>query len=435
MKFNGLLTNCYLVNPLWDFPEKKDILLMDGRIEKIGTNLKRSRLPIIDLHGKYISPGFIDLQSQICSALQNIQSSIELGSKAGLKGGFTTLCATSHHELPLDNEGIIGLIKALANSKGYTKIIPSACATKNLLGEELAEIGILYESGAGLIYDTGKTIKSSNLVRRLMEYSKMFPIPLLLHCEDTNLSQGGLMHEGLNSTRLGLPGIPSTAEQVIVSRDLLLAEYSQVPIVLTHLTCKESVKLVENAKSKNLDIHATVTPHHLFFTDADIDGYNNQLKVFPPFREEVDREALIQGLQNGVIDCIASDHTQSKGSDRRVEFANAPSGIQSLEYCFQICFERLVKTGILSLSELVQKLSLNPAKILGINGGIIKEGVVADLVVLDLDHPSYLEHENPINEIKQSPYGKQHFSSRIFATFVEGELRYHDNKFMRKEDI
>ncbi len=424
-----LIKGGMVIDSLKSTMETKDILIKDGIIEEVSPKIDVSDALVIDAKNKHISPGFIDLNSHICESWQEVESSIESGTKSALKGGFTTICAMSNTNPPLDNEGMIGIIKFIAEKKGWTNVIPAACATKGLNGESISEIGNLISVGAGLIFDAGKTTTNVQLLRRIMEYTKMFNVPLFLHCEEVSLTEGGLINEGEVSTRLGLPGIPSVSEDIIVARDLLLAEYLNVRIHFPKVSTANSVSLIRNAKKNGIKVTASTTAYHLDLTENDILDFNTNFKVRPPLRSEEDRKALIKGIEDGTIDAIVSDHNPCSMHSKSVEFAKAPFGIVTLENVFQICYERLVKKNGISLPLMIQRLTSSPAQILGLESGFIQKGSVADLCVLDLTSGEKIMEETLVSKCKNTPYLGTDFNSKISACFVKGILKYNEGQF------
>jgi len=421
-----LIKDGFVIDGTMKSQKKMDVYIEGNCIKEIAPSIPIDTAEsILTVPGKVVCPGFIDLSAHIFDQLQDIEKSLRYGSKYALKGGYTTVCAMSNTNPPLDNEGMIGLIRLLSKRQGSVKVIPAACATKGLQGESLAEIDTLISAGAGLIYDSGKTISNALLVRRLMEYSKMFREPLFLHCEENSLALDGCVHEGTQATILGLPGIPSVAEEIIVHRDLLLAQYTGATIHISHVSTKGSVKSIAEAKKNGISVSASVSAHHLDLIDSDMKTYDGSYKVKPPLREAEDRDALIQGIHDGTIDCIITDHASEAYSDTDSEFANAPFGNLSLETAFQVSFERLIKKNNFPLWKLINALSTAPAEILGINAGKILPGYSADVTIIDPDaevSDEALPNDDDVGY--NSPYRGASFSSRIEMCIVDGQVCY-----------
>ena len=401
-----------------------DVLIQGNKIAKIGKNLEAKGAETIDLFGKILCPGFIDLEAHICQKGRDVETAIERGTKAAVKGGFTTICVMSDSDPVLDSEGMITLIRILGETKGLARVIPSACATQGLKGEFMSEMATLIAAGAGILFDAGRTISNANVLRRVMEYSKMFETPLFLHCEDTELASGGLMHEGFMSTKLGLMGVPSIAEETILARDLLLAEYTGVTIHIANVTTAGSVKLILEAKLKGLPVTCATTAHHLDLVDEDLKDFNTNLKVRPPLRSTEDRKALIQALADGTIDAIVTDHTPCSAHGKEMEFAEAPFGIIGLETAFQVLYERLCVKEKIPLERLVQTLTQGPARILKRPLGLLEEGREADITLLDLHQKETVSPETLASKEQNTPYLGRTFTGGVFGTMVGGQWRY-----------
>ena len=405
--------------------QRGDVLIDNGRIAQVGGNIPANDARVHDLGGKVVSPGFIDLQTHICEHWQDVEPAIQAATLAAVKGGFTTLCAMPDTNPPLDNEGMIRLIISLAESKGFARVLPSASATKGLEGKILSEIGTLVQAGAALIYDSDKTITNAKLLRRLMEYSKMFTVPLFVHCEDPDLAAAGVMHEGFTSMRLGLPGIPSVAETVMVQRDLALASYTDASVHVTHVSTRESVEAIRLAKKRGVRVTCSVTPHHLDLTDRDIKQFDADFKVSPPLRGEEDRQAILEGFKDGTLDCIATDHRGGSSSDHTVHFHEAPFGFTSLETCFQVGYNRLVLEKYLTLPEFLHCLTRRPAEILHREDlGILRIGAVADITIMDIHTQQTITEAFLDSGTYRTPFIGRTFGSKIEMCFVGGVLAY-----------
>lgn len=419
-----LIKNGFIVDPLQDKPFKSDLLIHEGKIMEIHPNLSKCDAELYDASGKYICPGFIDLEAHILRSLQDVEKTLETSTREAVKGGFTTLCAMPDTTPPLDNEGMIGLLRLLSEKRGWTHVIPAACATKGMKGENMAEIGTLIAAGAGLIYDADKTISDPLLLRQLLDYAKMFNVPFFLHPEDERLSKDALMHEGETSARMGLMGIPSIAEDIIVSRDLLIAEYLNVAIHIPHVTTRTSLRLIKEAKKRGIKVTCHATPHHLDLTDKSITTFNTSLKIKPPLRSEEDRIALIEAIKDGTLDAVATDHTPCSEHSKDVEFADAPFGVIGLETAFQVVYDRLVIKEHLPLNTVVKLLSQGPANILKINKGSLQKGNDADLTIIDLNTKQTVTKESLISKQKNSPFIGREFSSVVDACMINGCFRF-----------
>ena len=425
-----LIRNGTILSPSLETPFQSDILIEEGIIREIAPRIEASDAQVFEAQGKTICPGFVDLEAHILRSLQDVEKAIIAGTREAVKGGFTTLCAMSDTNPPLDNEGMIGFIRFLSQKQGSANVIPVACATKGLKGETMAEIGTLVGAGAGLIYDAGKTITDTLLLRQIMEYSKMFEVPLFLHCEDPRLSKDGLINEGEVSTRMGLPGIPCIAEEVIVARDLLLCEYTGRQIHFPHITTRGSLRLIKTAKERGVKVTCSVTPHHLDLTDRDIKSFDTNFKITPPLRSEEDRISLISGLKDGTIDAIATCHTPCSPHSKDLEFAEAPFGITGLETAFMLLYERLVQKEGLPLPLLIRKLTEGPLTILNIKKSLLTKGSEADLTILNLDGSQKLTSESMISKYKNTPYLGREFKGIVDSCMVKGVFRYKEGQLL-----
>ena len=418
-----LIKNGYIVDPLKKEPFKSDILIHEGKIIEIQPDLSQGEADLYDASGKYICPGFIDLEAHILRSLQDVEKTLETSTQEAVKGGFTTVCAMPDTTPPLDNEGMIGLLSLLSEKKGSSHVIPAACATKGMKGENMAEIGTLIAAGAGLIYDADKTISDTLLLRQLLEYAKMFNVPFFLHPEDERLSKDALMNEGETSTRMGLMGIPSIAEDIIVSRDLLIAEYLNVPIHIPHVTTRTSLRLIREAKQRGVRVTCHTTPHHLDLTDQCINTFNTCLKIKPPLRSEEDRTALVEAIKDGTLDAVATDHIPCSEHSKDVEFADAPFGVIGLETAFQVLYDRLVIKERLSINTVIKLLTSGPASILKINKGLLQKGIDADLTIINTNTKQTITKESLISKQKNSPFLGREFSSVVDACIIKGCFR------------
>lgn len=407
-----------------DTPVKADVLIDHQVISDIAPSIDPGQLPVLDASGLIVMPGFVDICAHICQNFEEVGTAIEKGSKAAVKGGYTTICVMPDSSPPIDNEGMVNLIQMLADKKSCVKILPTACVTRGLEGKELTELGSLIEAGAVALYDANHSIQSALTLRRLMEYSKLFDTPLLLHCEDAKLREDGMFHEGTVCTKLGLPGFPSVSEEVIVARDILLSEYTRRAVHICHITTARSVELIRAAKQRGALVSASVTPHHLDLIDHDMKEFDSHFKILPPIRGADDRAALIKGLKDGTIDFVATDHTPCSPHEKEVEFHIARAGTVSLQTAFQVCYRRLVRTGEMSLKDLSRKLSREPLNLLLRDGGEIKTGAVADLVLVNPECREVKTLETFGFSYVNSPYIHSEFDSMIKSTIVNGEIRF-----------
>ncbi len=403
--------------------EKKDILIEDGKIVKISNEIKADG-EVIDASGLYVFPGLIDMHVHLREPGFEHKEDIESGSKAAVKGGFTQICCMPNTEPVADNKVVVSYIRKRGEEVGLCKVRPIGAITKGLKGEQLAEIGEMKKVGAVAISDDGKTVKSSRLMRLAMEYASGFNIKCLCHCEDADLVDGGVVNEGLNSTIAGLKGIQRAAEDIIIARDIALAESLDVPVHICHVSTHSGVRLIRNAKRAGVKVTAETCPHYFALTDDVIRDFNTFTKVNPPIREEIDKQAVIEGLKDGTLDCIVTDHAPHHADDKNVEYNFAAFGISGIETSFALAITHLYKTGVLSLNEIANKMSAAPAKILGLEGGKIEEGGVADLMIANLDEEWTVDANAFLSKGKNTPFEGHKLCGVVKYTVVDGDVKY-----------
>ncbi len=403
---------------------KADILVKDGKIAKIAENIASDNSVEIDATGKHIFPGLIDMHVHLRDPGYEYKEDIESGSKAAVKGGFTQICCMPNTNPVMDNKVVVSYVKHKAQEVGLCKVHPIGAITKGEKGEQLAEIGEMKKAGAVAISDDGVTVKSSRLMRLAMEYASGFNIKCLCHCEDKELVDGGVVNEGVSSTIAGLKGIPRASEDIIIARELALAESLDVPVHICHVSTYSGVRLIRDAKKAGVKVTAETCPHYFAVTDEIITGFDTNTKVNPPIREEVDKQAILAGLKDGTLDCIVTDHAPHHINDKNVEYNTASFGISGIETSFGFAITYLYKAGVLSLSEIAEKMSYAPAKILGLDGGEIKEGGVADLTIANLDESFVVDTKNFVSKGKNSPFGGYKLDGVVKYTIVDGEIKY-----------
>lgn len=403
--------------------EKVDILVQDGRITKIAKKITERDARVIDAGGCLVLPGLIDMHAHFREPGREDEEDILSGSLAALKGGFTTVCVMPNTEPPIDTPGLIKYLQEKATSHGLINIFPIGAITKGRQGLELSEMGRMKEAGALAFSDDGNWVRNSLLMRRAMEYSLMLDVPLILHCEDEELSKNGHMNEGTLSVKLGLNGIPQEAELIAVERDLRLAELTMARIHITHLTTRGGMELIKSAKEKGLRVSCDTCPHYLILNEEAVLEYNTNAKVKPPLRTERDRLALIEGLREGIIDCISTDHAPHSEEEKDCEFGLAEFGIIGLQSALGILF-RLVEDYNLDLIEVIEKLSLNPARILNLKGkGKLQEGYDADILIFDPKHEWVLREEEILSRSKNTPFLGWRFKGKPKHVIVGGEVK------------
>ena len=337
---------------------------------------------IIDASGLFVLPGLIDMHVHLREPGFEYKETINTGTMAAVKGGFTTVCCMPNTYPVNDNASVTEFIKRKASQEGYCTVLPIGAITKGQKGEELAEIGTMRNEGCIAFSDDGQPVMNSMIMRRALEYSKAFNVPVISHCEDSTLSEGGVMNEGLMSLTLGLKGIPAEAEQIMIFRDILLAELTGGKLHIAHVSTEGSVRLIRNAKRRGVNVTAETCPHYFSLTEEAVKDYDTNAKMNPPLRTEHDIKAIKEGLKDGTIDVIATDHAPHHRDEKLKEFDLAPFGISGLETALGLSL-RLVEEGTLTMGQLVEKMTCNPSRVLNIDKGTLKIGSDADLVILD----------------------------------------------------
>jgi dihydroorotase len=397
-----------LIDPLSGKDEGMDFLIVDGRIEKMGKNLSaNSTYETIQLRNCIIAPGFIDMHVHLREPGFEHKETIATGCAAAAAGGFTAICCMPNTNPPIDDESVVRYVQDTAKkvTKGLVHVYPIAAATKERKGEELAPIAELAEAGAVALSDDGSPIASAELMRRVFEYSSMFGLPVIQHAEEPTMTKGGVMNEGFQSTRLGLPGIPPIAEELMVVRDCILLRYiPKAKYHVAHVSTSGTVEAIRRAKAEKLNITAEVTPHHFTLTDKAVEGFDTNTKINPPLRTSDDVAAVKEGLRDGTIDVIASDHAPHTIDEKDVEYLDAPFGIVGLETSVGLSITTLVETKILTMAQLIEKLSLNPRRIIGLEPIRIEEGEKANFTFLDPTKEWTVEVESFHSKSKNSPY-------------------------------
>ena len=381
-----LIANGRVLDPGHGVDAVQDVLVVDGRIARVGPRLKPpAGAEAIDAAGKVVCPGFIDMHVHLREPGHEYKETIASGTRAAAAGGFTAVCAMAN-TLPVnDNRAVTDYILARARVEGVVRVYPIGAVSKNLEGRQLAELAELAEAGCVAFSDDGRCVMNAELYRRAMEYSLPFGAPVISHAEDCDLAHGGAMHEGAVSTELGLPGQPAAAEEVMVARDIVLAELTGAHLHIAHISTAGAVRMVREAKARGVRVTAEATPHHLLLTDEAVRSWDPNMKMAPPLRTKRDVEALVEAVIDGTVDAIATDHAPHALSDKEDEFASAANGVVGLETAVPILLDRLVRPGVVDLAALVTRLSVAPARLLSLPGGSLAVGAPADITVLDLD--------------------------------------------------
>jgi dihydroorotase len=416
-----LVRNGRLIDPARKTDTVTDVVIRDGKIQSIGA-ASVSGIPVFDAAGLVVAPGFFDIHVHLREPGTEEAETIATGGSAAAAGGFTAVAAMPNTKPPNDNPSITQYIISEARRSSPVRVFPIGAITKEQKGETLAEIGEMFEAGIVGISDDGKPVMDARLFRRALEYALMFDMPVIQHCEDLHLSRGGVMHEGVYSTRLGLKGIPSAAEETIVSRDLILAEMTGSKYHAAHLSTRQAVDMVRRAKARGLRVTAEVTPHHFTLTDAAVAEYDTNAKMNPPLRSAGDVAAVVEGISDGTIDVIASDHAPHHINLKMLEFDNAPFGITGLETAVGLA---LTKLG-LSTSRLIELFSINPQRILKVAPWGLFEGSNGDLTVLDLNRNWTFDVNQSRSRSRNSPFNAWPMKGKAVATIVGGKVVYQD---------
>ncbi len=378
-----LLRNGRLIDPAVGLDAVADIVVRDGRIAEIGTGLTIAKGETVDLSEKVVVPGLVDAHTHLREPGREDEETIASGTRAAAHGGFTAVCAMPNTDPVCDTGAAVRFLLERAREQGCVRVYPIGAITKGLAGTSLAEMGDMVAEGAVAFSDDGRGVQSGGMMRVAMDYAKAFGMPIVSHCEDESLSSGGAVNEGAVSTRMGLPGWPAVAEEVMVARDIRLAELTGCRLHIAHLSTARSLALVREAKARGVPVTCEVTPHHLFLDESALAHYDTNLKMNPPLRTAEDREALVEGLIDGTIDCIATDHAPHARHEKELEFELAPFGTTGLETALPLVLTRLVSTEHLSWAGLVQALCHRPRAILGLPAVRLEVGSIADLTVID----------------------------------------------------
>ena len=417
-----LISGGRVIDPASAFDGIADVLVEDGVISSVGQNLRANGAQAFDASGKIVAPGFIDMHVHLREPGIEHAETIETGGKAAAAGGFTTICCMPN-TLPVnDSDTVTSYIVQRARQVSPVNVYPIGAITKGSAGEELAAIESMREAGIVAISDDGRPVMNSRVMRRAMEVARALDIPVIDHCEDLNLSAGGDMHEGMQSVRLGLRGIPSASEDVMVARDLLLAELTGARFHVAHLSTERSVAMVAFAKSKGVRVSCEVTPHHFAITDRELSDYDSNYKMKPPLRCRHDVDAAIKGIVDGVIDAIATDHAPHAGSEKMQEFERCPFGITGLETAIGLTLSELVHKNLITVNRMIELFTTGPANILRLNRGTLKPGAPGDVTVFDLDTEWTYDVQQSFSKSRNSPFHGKHFRGGPAATIVGGGI-------------
>lgn len=421
---NLLIKGGRVVDPSQNIDGVMDILVQDGMIKELGQNLAASAgTEIIDASGNYVVPGLIDMHVHLRDPGYEYKEDIVSGTRAAVTGGFTSVCCMPNTKPVIDNKAVANYIISKARNEGFCNVFPVGNITFGMQGERLAEMGDLKEAGCVAVSDDGMPVQNSELMRRALEYAKGFNLPVLTHAEELELVGAGVMNEGLTSTELGLKGIPRVAEDIGTVRDIMLAEYCQAPIHICHVSTKGSVQTIREAKARGVKVTCETAPHYFTLTDDAVRGYNTNAKMNPPLREAEDVAAIKEGLKDGTIDVIATDHAPHHLDEKDLEFNEAMNGIVGLETSLPLSL-RLVADGTLTLNQLLDKMSCKPSQILDLKRGTLAAGAIADITVIDPDKKWVPTAGKMVSKSKNSPWLDQEMTGAAVYTIVAGKIMY-----------
>ena len=419
-----LIKNGRVMDPASNHDSIADVLLDGDLIAAIGPNLDATGAEIFDATGMIVAPGFIDMHVHLREPGFEHSETIETGTNAAAAGGFTSVCCMPNTNPVNDSAMVTSYILERARQLNSVNVFPIGAITKGSMGEELASIGAMKQAGIVAISDDGKPVMNARVMRRAMEYAKGFNVPVINHCEDLHLSSGGDMHEGLQSVRLGLRGIPACSEDVMVARDILLAEVTGARYHVAHMSTKHSVTMAAFAKQKGLPVTCEVTPHHFVLADSDIAPYDSNYRMKPPLRGNEHVEACLDGIAAGVVDALATDHAPHAGAEKMQEFERCPFGILGLETAIGLSLEQLVHTGRISLMRMIALYTTGPAGILRLHRGRLTPGWPADVTIFSDTHKWTYENAKSRSKSRNSPFDGREFVGGQIATIVHGAVQW-----------
>lgn len=419
-----LIKNGRVIDPANNIDEVTDIFIDKGVISEVGKDdeLTGIEMVIIDASGKIVAPGLVDMHCHLRDPGQEYKEDIETGTRSAAYGGITSVACMPNTDPVVDNEAVVTYIKSKAKETGYVNVYPIGAVSKGLKGKELAEIGAMKFAGAVAISDDGRPVEDAGLMRRAMEYADMFDMRVISHCEDMALANDGYMNEGAVATEMGLRGITRAAEEVMVSRDILIAEAIGTPVHIAHVSTRGSVELVRQAKKRGVKVTCETCPHYFTLTEKAVEGFNTNAKMNPPLRTDDDVQAIKDGLKDGTIDCIVTDHAPHHIDEKNCEFAMAKNGIVGFETSLGLGLKYLVETGVLTINELIEKMAVNPSGILGISKGTLSEGKIADVIIFDPNKEWTVDILELHSKSKNSPYNGFKLLGKPEYVIVNGEI-------------
>ncbi len=419
-----------VIDPANDINEAMDILVIDGKIAELASNIKADDCINIDAAGKWVCPGFIDMHVHLREPGYEYKENIASGTRAAAAGGFTTICCMPNTEPVIDNAAIAAFVRERANKSGVVNVLPIGSITKQQEGKELSEMAELLAAGCVAVSDDGKPVKDAGIMRNAMQYASMFDLPILSHCEEMSLSREGQMNEGYYSTIYGLKGIPAAAEEIMVARDIILAESTGAQVHICHVSTAGSVELIRSAQERGVLVSCEVTPHHLVLTDEVVGSYDADTKVNPPLRSIEDVVALREAILDGVIECIATDHAPHHRESKDCEYNLASFGISGLETAVALIMDKLVKSEIIDEESMVRLFTIGPADILGINKGTLEPGADADITLIDPELVKVVNPQEFYSKGKNTPFKGMSLKGWPWMTIVKGRIVFAEGKIV-----
>jgi dihydroorotase len=421
-----LLRGARIIDPSQNLDDTRDILIINGCIAEIKEKIEISDVEETDLSGMIVTPGLIDMHAHFRDPGYEYKEDIESGSKSAAAGGFTAVACMPNTKPPIDNGALVEYVKSKASKVSKIKILPIGCVSKGQEGKEITEMGDMAQAGAVAFSDDGKPVADSSLMRKAMVYASMFDRVIIDHCEDPALFEGGQINEGRVSTLLGLTGIPAAAEEIMVARDILLAKEMGTRVHIAHISTKGSVELIRKAKSEGVRVTCEVTPHHLTLTEEAVRNYDTNAKVNPPLRTQEDLKALLEGLKDGTIDAIATDHAPHHIDEKDLEFDKAAFGMVGLETALGLIQTKVVEEGGLYINKAIEKMTSGPAKILGLHMGTLKIGATADITVIDPNRVWTVDKDKFFSKGRNTPFNGWELRGKAVMTIVDGRVVYSD---------
>ena len=416
-----LIKDGHLIEPSSGIDERRDVLIEDGRVAAIEPRIEAADAEVVDAGDCFVAPGFLDIHVHLREPGIEHAETIETGAKAAAAGGFTSVCCMPNTIPVNDSPTVTSFIVERARHTAIVNVFPIGAITKGSKGEQLAEIGAMKKAGIVAISDDGLPVMNSRVMRRAMEYAASFGLTVIDHCEDLNLSMGGDIHEGAQSVRLGLRGIPGCSEDVMVARDIILSEVTGGAVHIAHISTRNAIEMVRHARRLGIRVTSEVTPHHFALTDSDIAGYDGNYKMKPPLRGHIDKQAVIEGIVDGVIDAIATDHAPHTGNMKMQELERCPFGVTGLETAIALTLEELVYPGKISLKHMVELFTTGPARVISLDRGRLFVGGPGDVTLFSTSREWVFDVNESQSKSKNSPFHGRRFRGGPVATIVAGK--------------